>query len=184
MDFELLQQNTTYQKFKDGDLRQRWVFSSLLFRSTEFSLCFLIWLFPLSDPSALGIHLFSSHQKTSDTSALNFLINFPYFRCQRLLFLLSILVRHGRSCVLVAWKRLNRHVHSRREITIDVGVADHYPRLWAGKPQDSFSYSSQRSRLKLTSGHRISTAFNGKNHFEKIAGSKLLDKYYNSHLKR
>ena len=29
--------------------------------STGFSLCFLIWLFPLSDPSALGIHLFSSH---------------------------------------------------------------------------------------------------------------------------
>ena len=37
-------------------------------------------------------------------------LNFPYFRCQHLLFLLSILFRHGRSCVLVAWKRLNRHV--------------------------------------------------------------------------
>ena len=46
---------------KDGDLRQRWVFSSLLFRSAEFSLCFLILRFPLSDPPALGIHLFSSY---------------------------------------------------------------------------------------------------------------------------
>jgi hypothetical protein len=36
----------------------------------------------------------------------------------------------------------------------------------------------------LTSGHRISTAFNGKNHFEKIAGSKVLDEYYNSYLRK
>ena len=36
---------------------------SLPFLSTKFSLCFLIWLFPLSDLSVLGIHLFSSHWK-------------------------------------------------------------------------------------------------------------------------
>ena len=74
---------------------------SLLFYSTKFSLCFLIWLFPLSNLPTLGIHLFSSHQKTSDTSALNLLINFPYFRCQHLLFLLVMLFWHGQSCALV-----------------------------------------------------------------------------------
>jgi hypothetical protein len=36
--------------------------------------------------------------------------------------------------------------------------------------------------LKLTLGLRTSTAFNGQNHFSKIAGSKILDKYYNSYL--
>jgi hypothetical protein len=30
----------------------------------------------------------------------------------------------------------------------------------------------------LASGHRTSTAFNGQNHFEKVAGSKVLDEYY------
>jgi hypothetical protein len=35
----------------------------------------------------------------------------------------------------------------------------------------------------LASGHRISTISNGQNHFKKIAGSKVLDKYYNFNLK-
>jgi hypothetical protein len=35
--------------------------------------------------------------------------------------------------------------------------------------------------LKLTSGHRISTVFNGQNHFTKIAGSTVLDEYYNTY---
>ena len=38
--------------------------------------------------------------------------------------------------------------------------------------------------LKLTSGLRTPTAFNGQNYFFKIAGSKVLDKYYNSYLKK
>jgi hypothetical protein len=33
----------------------------------------------------------------------------------------------------------------------------------------------------LASGNRISTTFNGQNHFKKIAGSKVLDEYYNSY---
>jgi hypothetical protein len=36
----------------------------------------------------------------------------------------------------------------------------------------------------LTSGHRISTAFNGQNHFKIIAGSKVLDEYYNIYLRK
>jgi hypothetical protein len=36
----------------------------------------------------------------------------------------------------------------------------------------------------LTSGHRISTIFNGQNHFKTIAGSKVLDEYYNSYLRK
>jgi hypothetical protein len=36
----------------------------------------------------------------------------------------------------------------------------------------------------LASGHRISTAFNGPNHFKKIAGSKVLDEYYNTYLRK
>jgi hypothetical protein len=39
-------------------------------------------------------------------------------------------------------------------------------------------------KTRLALGHRISTVFNGQNHFFKIAGSKVLDEYYNSHLKR
>jgi hypothetical protein len=38
--------------------------------------------------------------------------------------------------------------------------------------------------LKLTSGLRTLTAFNGQNYFFKIAGSKVLDKYYNSYQKK
>jgi hypothetical protein len=38
--------------------------------------------------------------------------------------------------------------------------------------------------LKLTSGLRIPTAFNGQSYCFKIAGSEVLDKYYNSYLKR
>jgi hypothetical protein len=38
--------------------------------------------------------------------------------------------------------------------------------------------------LKLTSGLRTSTAFNGQNYFFEISRSKVLDEYYNSHLKR
>jgi hypothetical protein len=34
----------------------------------------------------------------------------------------------------------------------------------------------------LTSGHRISTAFNGQIYFFKIAGSTVLDEYYYSYL--
>jgi hypothetical protein len=37
--------------------------------------------------------------------------------------------------------------------------------------------------LKLTSGIRAPTAFNGQNCFFKAAGSKVLDEYYTSHLK-
>jgi hypothetical protein len=37
---------------------------------------------------------------------------------------------------------------------------------------------------KLASGHRISTAFNGQNYFFKIVGSKVLDEYYNSYLRK
>jgi hypothetical protein len=37
---------------------------------------------------------------------------------------------------------------------------------------------------KLALGNRISTVFNGQNYFFKIAGSKVLDKYYNYYLKR
>ena len=81
-----IQRNNAYKKDheKDGGLCQRWVFSSLLFHSAGFPLCFLIWLFPLtvSDPPALGIRLFSSHKKIPDTPALGFLIDFLYFRCQ------------------------------------------------------------------------------------------------------
>jgi hypothetical protein len=36
----------------------------------------------------------------------------------------------------------------------------------------------------LTSGHRISTVFNGQNTFQKIAGSKVLDEYYNTYLRK
>ena len=38
--------------------------------------------------------------------------------------------------------------------------------------------------LKLISGLRTPTAFNGQNHFFKIRRSKLLDEYYNSYLKK
>ena len=38
--------------------------------------------------------------------------------------------------------------------------------------------------LKMTSGLRTPTAFNGQNFFFKIAESKVLDKYYNSYLKK
>jgi hypothetical protein len=34
----------------------------------------------------------------------------------------------------------------------------------------------------LASGHRISTVFNGQNTFKKIAGSEVLDEYYNTYL--
>jgi hypothetical protein len=37
---------------------------------------------------------------------------------------------------------------------------------------------------KLTSGHRISTTFNGQNHFGKVAGSKVLDEDYNTYLRK
>ena len=33
-------------------------------------------------------------------------------------------------------------------------------------------------------GHRISTTFNGQNTFQKVAGSKFLDEYYNSYLRK
>jgi hypothetical protein len=36
----------------------------------------------------------------------------------------------------------------------------------------------------LASGHRISTTSNGQNHFYKIAGSKVLDEYYNTYLRK
>jgi hypothetical protein len=36
----------------------------------------------------------------------------------------------------------------------------------------------------LASGHRISTAFNGQKHFKQIAGSKVLDEYYNIYLRK
>jgi hypothetical protein len=36
----------------------------------------------------------------------------------------------------------------------------------------------------LTSGHRISTISNGQNHFKQIAGSKVIDEYYNSYLRK
>ena len=36
----------------------------------------------------------------------------------------------------------------------------------------------------MTSGHRISTVFNGQIHFNKIAGSKVLDEYYNTYLSK
>jgi hypothetical protein len=36
----------------------------------------------------------------------------------------------------------------------------------------------------LTTGHRISTVFNGQNTFQTIAGSKFLDKYYNIYLRK
>jgi hypothetical protein len=38
--------------------------------------------------------------------------------------------------------------------------------------------------LTLTSGNRISTAFNGQSYFSKTAESKVLDEYYNSALPR
>jgi hypothetical protein len=38
--------------------------------------------------------------------------------------------------------------------------------------------------LKSTSGHRISTTFNGQNHFKQIAGSEVLDEFYNSYLRK
>jgi hypothetical protein len=41
-----------------------------------------------------------------------------------------------------------------------------------------------RDDLILTSGHRISTAINGQNHFKKIAGSKVLGEYYNYYLRK
>jgi hypothetical protein len=53
-----------------------------------------------------------------------------------------------------------------------------------------YGSSTNRSGLffmnisKLASGNRISTVFNGQKHFFKIAGSKVLDEYYNSYLKR
>jgi hypothetical protein len=39
-------------------------------------------------------------------------------------------------------------------------------------------------KTRLALGHSISTAFNGQNHFFKIAGSKVLDEYYNPYLKK
>jgi hypothetical protein len=36
----------------------------------------------------------------------------------------------------------------------------------------------------MTSGHRISTTFNGQNTFHKIAGSQVLDEYYNTYLRK
>jgi hypothetical protein len=33
-------------------------------------------------------------------------------------------------------------------------------------------------------GHRISTVFNGRNTFKIIAGSKVLDEYYNPYLRK
>jgi hypothetical protein len=33
-------------------------------------------------------------------------------------------------------------------------------------------------------GHRISTTFNGQNHFKKIAESKGIDEYYNTYLRK
>ena len=36
----------------------------------------------------------------------------------------------------------------------------------------------------MASGHRISTAFNGQNLFKKVAGSKVLDEYYNTYLRK
>jgi hypothetical protein len=45
--------------------------------------------------------------------------------------------------------------------------------------------SARRSAWKgLASGHRISTTFNGQTHFKKIAGSKVLDEYYNTYLRK
>jgi hypothetical protein len=38
--------------------------------------------------------------------------------------------------------------------------------------------------LRLASGHRVSTTFNGQIHFKKIAGSKVLDEYYNTYLRK
>jgi hypothetical protein len=38
--------------------------------------------------------------------------------------------------------------------------------------------------LKLTSGLRNPTAFNGRNYFKKTARSNVLDDYYNSYLKK
>jgi hypothetical protein len=32
--------------------------------------------------------------------------------------------------------------------------------------------------------HRIATVFNGQNHFKKRAGSKVLDEYYNTYLRK
>jgi hypothetical protein len=40
----------------------------------------------------------------------------------------------------------------------------------------------KKNRLALA--HRISTVFNGQNHFFEVAGSKVLDEYYNSYLKK
>jgi hypothetical protein len=36
----------------------------------------------------------------------------------------------------------------------------------------------------LASGNRISTTFNGQKHFKTIAGSKVLDGYYNTYLRK
>jgi hypothetical protein len=36
----------------------------------------------------------------------------------------------------------------------------------------------------MTSGHRISTTFNGQINFNKIAGSEVLDEYYNTYLRK
>jgi hypothetical protein len=36
----------------------------------------------------------------------------------------------------------------------------------------------------MTSGLRTPTAFNGQNYFFKITESKVLDKYYNSYIKK
>jgi hypothetical protein len=45
--------------------------------------------------------------------------------------------------------------------------------------------SARRSARKgLASGHRILTTSNGQNHFEIIAGSKVLDDYYNTYLRK
>jgi hypothetical protein len=38
--------------------------------------------------------------------------------------------------------------------------------------------------LKLTSGLRTPTAFNGQNCFFKMNGSKVLDEYYNTYLRK
>jgi hypothetical protein len=36
----------------------------------------------------------------------------------------------------------------------------------------------------MTSGHRVSTVFNGQNTFKQIAGSDVLDEYYNTYLRK
>jgi hypothetical protein len=61
---------------------------------------------------------------------------------------------------------------------------DRPPWLWTNSESKYFIINEVWGGLKMTSGHRISTTYNGQNHFKQMAGSKGLDEYYNIYLRK